>query len=1117
MPLATSFATALLRGLSSLLGLSLTISCLLAEGPSVGELTLYDNGGWRRFEIAADELETRGGGLRRGPERIAPEAGLANLRARALLRAAQGEEACLVLYEAGAPRSKWKRRVLTREVVVELAPGTDPSAALADLPGASSRGALPFAPGFFLVTSHDPAGAPALAGVLRTRPGVRSVEVQLARHYELMRTPNDTYFYSQWHLLATPENAGANAGNDINVTSVWDNYRGAGITIGIIDSGVELAHPDLAGNIDATLSHDFADEDADANPVDWDLERHGTAVAGIAAAVGNNSRGVAGVAYEAHLAPHRLIVDAPITDVQIANAFAHRLDAIPIKNNSWGVPTLGADLNYVSGLLTRTLADAAETGRGGRGTIYVFSAGNDADQGDDVNYDGLKNSIYSVLAGAIMQDGTAPFFSNPGAALVVGAPCHSYGAVRTLTTDLTGSTYGYNTNGSAGDIANHDYTQVFTGTSAAAPMVSGVVALMLQANPNLGWRDVQEILLRSATKNDPTDPGWATNSAGMKFHHRFGGGMLNALNAVALATNWVNLPPATQQVVSANALSIPIPDNQPTGVTVPFAFTNENLRAEHVRVRFDADHARRGDLVITLTSPGGMVSRLAESRNDTNANYKGWTFMSRAHWGEKANGTWTLGVADASPGETGVLLAARVEVLGTYADPVRRESSTYTEIAGRANGNGYPDPGEMLRETVRLQNTTSGSLAGISAALSSPTPGVTILTGLASYPVIASGQFATNATPFEYRLAKSVPCGSSVQFTLVLSNALGRFTNSYTRLVGRPVDHPAVTNTFDSPDVPKPVPDITTIYSTNSISSLSGHILDDVDVYLRLDHTAVVDLQVALRHPDGTELTLADHAGWNDPNFGTGTCGVNSVPTIFDDAAGTAIGAGTAPFAGRYRPDEALAAFNGKPPGGTWRLRVSDVYDNDSGTLYCWSIRTVSHLQTIACEVFNVPPTAAPLSLTLVEGTSTNAVLVGADGDGDPFYFVTNSLPLHGQLTSFNSTNGAFTYAAFEGYSGPDSFTFRTSDPYANSAPATVAITILPASTNVTVAQPQYQPTTGFQMQVEGAPGYRYLLEATTNFLQWDPVLTNTPTLSPFWLLDPQATNRPYRFYRLRR
>ena len=1117
MPLATSFATALLRLCSSVLGLSLAAAWVLAQGPSVGELTLYHNGAWRRFDIAADELEIRGGGAERGLERIAPESSLASLRARARLRAAQGKEACLVLYEAGASRSKWKRRVLTREVALELAPGTDSSLVLADLPGGTNRGALPFASGYFVVTSLDPAGAPALANVLQTRPGVRNVEVQLARHYELMRAPNDTYFSSQWHLLATAANSGANAGRDINLTNVWDRYRGAGITIGILDSGVELAHADLSGNINTALSHDFADRDADANPVNWLTEHHGTAVAGIAAAPGNNLRGVAGVAYEAQLAVHRLIVDDPVTDTQIGAALAHRLDAIPIKNNSWGAATQGADLNPLSGLLARALTDAAATGRGGCGTLFVFSSGNYAEFGDDVNYDALKNSVYSILAAAISQDGTAPSFSNPGAALVVGAPCASVGTIQTLTTDLTGHTCGYNRTGASDELDDRDYTQRFTGSSAAAPMVSGVIALMLQANPNLGWRDVQEILMRSATQNAPTDPGWATNAGGLKFHHRFGGGMLNASNAVAMATNWVNLPPAIEQIVSANALSIPIPDGDALGVTVPFAFTDENLRAEHVRVRFDADHTRRGHLIITLTSPGGMVSRLAGFRGDTNANYKGWTFMSRAHWGEKANGIWTLHVVDGWPGETGVLLAARVEVLGTYADPVRRNSSTCTELAGQSNGNGYPDPGETLRETIRLQNTTSGPLTGISATLNSATPGVTILTGNATYPAIAAGQSATNATPFEYRLAKSVPCGSSIEFSLVISNVAGQFSNSFTRLVGRPVDHPVVTNVFDSADVPKPIPDITTIYSAISIPGLVGHVLDDVDVSLRADHTTVGDLQLALGHPDGTELILADHAGGNYPNYGRGACGMDAVPTIFDDQASTNISEGRAPFAGRYRPEEALAAFSGKSPTGDWRLRVSDAYDNDSGTLLCWSMRAVSHLQTIGCEVFNVPPTATNLSFTLVEGTWTNATLAGADGDGDSFHFVINAPPAHGQIMSFNPADGSFSYLASPGYSGPVSFTFSAVDPYTNSAPATVSITVLALSMNVNLRPPRYQSEWGFSVQAEGTPGYRYLLEATTNFLQWEPVMTNTPEFSPFWLLDAQATNRPYRFYRLRR
>jgi subtilisin-like proprotein convertase family protein len=473
-------------------------------------------------------------------------------------------------------------------------------------------------------------------------------------------------------------------------------------------------------------------------------------------------------------------------------------------------------------------------------------------------------------------------------------------------------------------------------------------------------------------------------------------------------------------------------------------------------------------------------------------------------------------VADAAPGETGVLLAARLEVLGTYADPVRLESSTCSEVVGKSNGNGHPDPGETLRETAWLRNLTTGSLTGLTATLSCTLPGVTVLVDTSAYPPIPAGQSASNSVPFEYRVAKGL-CGAQIPFTLVASNSLGRVTNTFTRLVGRPVDQPPVTNVFASADVPQPVPDVTTVYSTLTIPPSPGEVLDDVNVSLRMDHTAVGDLQLALRHPDGTEVILADHEGGNNPDFGTGTCGVDAVPTVLDDQAGTAIAASDAPFAGSFRPDELLSAFAGKSPGGLWTLRVSDAYDGDSGTLHCWSLETVSHLRTLVCDVFNVPPVATALAVTVREGMATNAVLPGSDADGDAITFFTNSPPQHGVLVSFNRLTGAFTYTATGGYSGPDSFTFGVNDGYTNSALATASVTIVSALTNVTFLQPAFQFTTGFRVEVAGAPGTDYLLEATTNFTQWDRLTTNAPVSSPFWLTDPQATNLPHRFYRLRR
>src|SRR5204863_5765312 len=124
--------------------------------------------------------------------------------------------------------------------------------------------------------------------------------------------------------------------------------------------------------------------------------------------------------------------------------------------------------------------------------------------------------------GAIDYHGLQASYSEPGACLVVSAPGGDDNEWMT-TTDLTGNN-GYNQSGVVGELSDVNYTGTFGGTSASTPLVSGVIALVLQANTNLNYRDVKEILLRSATKVQPADPDWKTNSAGIAHNHKFGGG-----------------------------------------------------------------------------------------------------------------------------------------------------------------------------------------------------------------------------------------------------------------------------------------------------------------------------------------------------------------------------------------------------------------------------------------------------------------------------------------------------------------------------------------------------------------------------------------------------------------
>jgi len=173
------------------------------------------------------------------------------------------------------------------------------------------------------------------------------------------------------------------ANADINVEPVWNypgsGYRGTGVIVGVVDDGLETAHPDLADNVRTDIDYDWNDSTPnDPNPADPypnTPDDHGTACAGNVAAVGNNSLGVSGSAPEAKLVGLRLIADTT-TDSQEADAMNYLKDIIAIKSNSWG-PNDQVTTPDGPGTLTKAaLKSAAETGRGGKGTIFMWAGGN---------------------------------------------------------------------------------------------------------------------------------------------------------------------------------------------------------------------------------------------------------------------------------------------------------------------------------------------------------------------------------------------------------------------------------------------------------------------------------------------------------------------------------------------------------------------------------------------------------------------------------------------------------------------------------------------------------------------------------------------------------------------
>ena len=332
--------------------------------------------------------------------------------------------------------------------------------------------------------------------------------------------PTDNLFPYQWGL------------SWLNVYDVWQDYTGAGVKIAIDDSGLDKLHPDIAPNY------------VDGPDDDGILEPHGTFVTGLAGAARNGS-GIVGVAYDASISMSLY----PYIFVDLYDSFVN----YDVVSNSW---TSG--ISHVGGW-GYGISNDAHVGRGGLGTITVFGAGNGRANGDDGNQHPDQSSRYVITVGALDTNGKVADYSTPGSNLLVVAPGSNI-----LSTDIRGDG-GYSDSTSP---IGPDY-YIASGTSASTPLVAGVAALMLQANPNLGWRDVQEILAYSAWNPDPQDAGWSTNGAvnwnggGLHVSRDYGFGAVDARAAVRLAETWQKTSTSANEVSTAKSATVgqAIPDN----------------------------------------------------------------------------------------------------------------------------------------------------------------------------------------------------------------------------------------------------------------------------------------------------------------------------------------------------------------------------------------------------------------------------------------------------------------------------------------------------------------------------------------------------------------------------
>lgn len=663
-----------------------------------GAVQLKENGRPAGFRLALDRLYLTDAPVSEREMRTAA------LDAAALLAEAQAHAVRtarwpgLVLFPADDPPAEagldaeeleqWResqKRVLTERVLIRA---SDPGAAgqAAEKAGLRVVRRPEYAPDHLIAEAASPLAALDALDALSGHPSVASAEPLLLRKRALKLLPDDPLFPKQWHLRNTGQEGGKK-GVDANVTEVWDEYQGEGVRIAIVDDGLQTSHPDLAANVDAANHYDWNDKPADTDPSPNVLkDYHGTAVAGVAAARGGNGAGVSGLAPRATLVGFRLIADLFSAEDE-ADAMVRGMDLIQVKNNSWGIADgYPWELGHTGALFGAAMSQAATLGRGGLGTISVWAAGNGRHRGDQGGKDGYAGNRHAITVGAVTNKGRLAFYSETGAHLCVAAPSAESRA-GIVTTDLA-SIRGYNDGLDLKNLGDIDYTNDFNGTSASAPVVAGVVALMLEANPSLNWRDVKEILLRSSTQVGGGS-GWVSRDArpdlglpAVKHHHSFGGGLVNARAAVDMAETWASPGAEVEIVKNASAGETGAASVKNTTILLPeetkktlkvnrldLDFSDSTaLRVEHVTVTLSITHAKRGDMTVKLVSPSGTVSILASaSARDVGADYSDWTFTSLRHWGESSRGVWSVITHEPDDGSTGKLNAAAVRLFGTAA------------------------------------------------------------------------------------------------------------------------------------------------------------------------------------------------------------------------------------------------------------------------------------------------------------------------------------------------------------------------------------------------------------------------------------------------------------------
>ena len=943
---------------------------------------------------------------------------------------------------------------LLDEFIVNLKAGASAQDFFSSLPEVASYRPLEGTTDQFVGRFASSTGRKALdrANLLQDNQQVEWVEPNFYQNWQRFYTPNDPRFGNLWHLNNTGQSGGL-ADADVDMPEAWDINRGGSPTtvVAVIDDGVQSTHPDLniwtnpgeiAGNgvdddlngwIDDINGWNFVFGTNQSEPVGAD--RHGTAVAGVAAARADNNLGVAGAAYNSQVMSIKMFDGNSVaSNANIAAALRYaagiKADGVGVwnagdlVNNSWGGGAESATIN-------NALVDGTTIGRNGIGATYLFATGNNS-SGTVGQPAAQAANIPGVIAvGATTNQGVRSSYSQFGSPLDLVAPSNG-GTLAIDTTDRTGAN-GY---------SNEDYTGTggtgFGGTSSATPLAAGIAALAI-AQADVVGVTIRPAELRAMMRNNTDLIGGATYDITTGKNNEYGFGRINAATMLSgIGNPEISVVSTTREFASGSTL------NMGSAFTGQFVETNLRIRNQGTS---DLDISS-----IVVPAPFSVVNFTSGSIG------LGQTAVIRVRFNPMSPGSFSeelvINNNDSNEG------AYRIRLTGLATAP--RLSGTVFEDFNNSGTFEFFERGVAGAGFVYLDSNNNGSFdTGESQATIDAT-------GYFVYPTLADGSYRVRVSlpgwtrtsanesylvnltnPGDFSIGNNFGFGRNNRYYSFVFDDLngdGILNGNDIPLPNFVVDAGGTTQSF-STNVPVPIVDLATSNSTITVPA-SSLTIDDINVLINLTHTWDSDMEISLFAPDNTQVILSNRRGGSGENF---------TNTVFDDAALIPIASGTAPFTGTFRPDQPLSAFNNKPWQGNWRLQIRDLAGGDSGTLLNWSMqvsrlfRGTSDANGWALVDVNNGPVTAVLQLqptyqyTVPTNGTHSFTAVGAPIYGRTYGARTPPLPptdillsstaipenepvgrLIGTLTSRDPNRGdSFTYALVNGTGSTDNARFE--------------------------------------------------------------------------------------------